>query len=301
MIVVAVVNTNRTRDFTPTNSTKDWNGNEQRYLRESGGGKEFTSFLEKELVPYIDSKYPTEQYRMLVGHSFGGLLVVNTLVEQPSLFNAYVAIDPSLWWDEKVVLKKAATAIQKDRIGDRKLFLAVADTVLASDNVTHSRANIAFAKMLEGQESTSLTWKYYKGENHFTVPLVAENDALRRLLEYEPLPIPEEGVESHAFHADFVRQHYTRISDKVGYRMLPPEDMIFSFALACFYRKMPEKEYGFLKLNMESYSNSYNVYKSLGQYYEKLGDKVKAIYFYEKAITIKENPETMDKLAKLRQ
>ncbi|MCC9168991.1 alpha/beta hydrolase-fold protein [Pontibacter harenae] len=300
MIVVAVVNTDRTRDFTPTSSTKDWNGNEQRYLRNSGGGNKFTSFLEKELIPYIDSKYPTEQYRMLVGHSFGGLLVVNTLVEKPALFNAYVAIEPSLWWDDKVVLKKAVTAIQKDRIGNRKLFLAVADTVQASDNVAHIRANIAFARMLEKQKNTSLTWKYYKGENHFTVPLMAENDALRTLLKYEPLPIPGEGVEASAFHADYVRQHYTYLSDKVGYKMLPPEDMVFSFALACMNRKIPEKAYGFLKLNMENYPNSYNVYSSMGQYYERLGDKGKAIEFYEKALTIKDYPETINKLVKLR-
>lgn len=299
MIVVAVVNTNRTRDFTPTSSTKDWNGNEQRYLRSSGGGKEFTSFLEKELIPYIDSKYPTGQYRMLVGHSFGGLLVVNTLIENSTLFNAYVAIDPSLWWDDEVVLKKAATGIHKGRIGDRKLFLAVADTVQASDNVVHIRANTAFARMLEKQKNPSLTWKYYKGENHFTVPLMAENDALRTLLKFEPLPIPEEGVESRTFDADFVRQHYIRISEKVGYKILPPEDMVFSFALACMNRKMPEKAYDFLKLNMESYPNSYNVYHSMGQYFERQGDKEKAIVFYKKALTIKDLPETHERLAKL--
>ncbi|GAB3540224.1 alpha/beta hydrolase-fold protein [Pontibacter brevis] len=299
MIVVAVMNTNRTRDFTPTNSTKDWNGKEQRYLRHSGGGKNFTAFLEQELIPYIDSKYPTEQYRMLVGHSFGGLMVVNTLVEKPALFKSYVAIDPSLWWDDKVVLNNAAKAIQEDRINDIKLFLAVADTVLASDDAAHVRANMALAKMLEKQHSASLTWKYYKGENHYTVPLMAENDALRTLLKYEPLPIPEAGVESPAFHADFVKKHYTHISDQVGYKMLPPEDLVFRFALACMYRKLPEKAYGFLKLNMVNYPNSYNVFDSMGEYYERQGDKVRAIESYEKALMIKEHPGTRAKLAKL--
>jgi uncharacterized protein len=299
MIVVAVLNTNRTRDFTPTNSTKDWNGNEQRYLRHSGGGKNFTEYLEKELIPYIDSKYPTEQYRMLVGHSFGGLMVVNTFVEKPNLFKSYVAIDPSLWWDDKVVLKSAAKAIQKDKINDTKLFLAVADTVLASDEVAHVRANMALAKLLEKQSNASLTWKYYKGENHFTVPLMAENDALRTLLRYEPLPIPEAGVESPTFNADFVKKHYTHISDQVGYRMLPPEALVFQFALACMYRQLPEKAHGFLKLNMENYPNSYNVFDSMGDYYERQGEKSKAIESYEKALKIKEHPQTKDKLIKL--
>jgi uncharacterized protein len=299
MIVVAIVNTNRTRDFTPTNSTKDWNGNEQRYLKYSGGGKNFTDFLQKELIPYIDSKYSTEQYRMLVGHSFGGLMVVNTFIEKPALFNSYVAIDPSLWWDDKVVLKNAATAIQKDKVGNKKLFLAVADTLQALDNVAHIRANLALAKLLEKQKNPSLTWRYYKGENHFTVPLLAENDALRTLLKYEPLQIPEAGVEAPSFHADFVKKHYTHISSQVGYEMLPPEDLIFRFALACMYRQLPDKEYSFLKLNMENYPNSFSVFDSMGEYYERQGDKARAIKLYEKALTIKQYPETKAKLSKL--
>ncbi|MCJ8166060.1 tetratricopeptide repeat protein [Pontibacter sp. E15-1] len=51
---------------------------------------------------------------------------------------------------------------------------------------------------------------------------------------------------------------------------------------------------------MENYPNSYNVYSSMGQYYERLGDKIKAIEFYEKAVTIKEYPETMNKIVELR-
>lgn len=86
MIVVGITNTNRSRDLTPTSDNTP----------NSGGGSQFMRFIEKELMPHIDSLYPTAPYRLFSGHSLGGLTVINTLITNPKLFNAYIAIDPSL-------------------------------------------------------------------------------------------------------------------------------------------------------------------------------------------------------------
>ncbi|PTX12240.1 hypothetical protein C8N40_11438 [Pontibacter mucosus] len=304
MIVVAVVNTNRTRDFTPTNSTKNWDGTEARYLRQSGGGEKFTAFLEKELIPYIDAKYPTEQYRMLVGHSFGGLLVTNTLVDKPELFNSYVAIDPSLWWDDKLVLKKAINDFKKGDLKGKKLYLALADSALTvkqdPTSTTHVRANMEFARLLDRQSSRSLRWKYYADENHFSLFLYAVNDAMRAFLAHEPLPIPEAGVQAATFNAQFVEEHYNSITTNFGYKVLPPESLVYSFALACLNRDLPDKALGFLQLNKTNYPQSFGVYDALGDYYSKKGDRKKAIEHFTKALSIRENPETLTKLNGLR-
>src|SRR2546423_11219025 len=84
MILVGIPNTDRTRDLTPTHVS----GGiylDSAFVRTSGGGENFTNFLEKELIPHIDSLYPTSPYRTLIGHSFGGLMVVNTLINHPQL------------------------------------------------------------------------------------------------------------------------------------------------------------------------------------------------------------------------
>ena len=94
IIVVGINNmgfNTRERDLTPTED-KNINAN-------SGGGENFISFIEKELIPYIESKYPTANYRIFSGHSLGGLAVVNAFFNHTKLFNAYIALDPSLWWD----------------------------------------------------------------------------------------------------------------------------------------------------------------------------------------------------------
>ena len=98
MIVVGILNTDRKRDLTPTHvASRLWIDDD--FARSFGGGEAFMSFIEKELIPHIDSLYPTNPYRMLIGHSLGGLTVINALVHHNNLFNSYVAIEPSMWWD----------------------------------------------------------------------------------------------------------------------------------------------------------------------------------------------------------
>src|SRR6478672_1871601 len=79
MIVVGIPNTNRTRDLTPTHIKSDQPMMDTNSSRNTGGGEQFVSFIEHELIPHIDSAYPTAPYKILVGHSFGGLTVMNII------------------------------------------------------------------------------------------------------------------------------------------------------------------------------------------------------------------------------
>src|SRR5690606_39393109 len=69
------LNVNRERDFTLTKlKTKRPN--------RMGGGRNFLNFIEKELIPFIDKNYRTEPNRILVGHSLGGLLTLNSYMDR---------------------------------------------------------------------------------------------------------------------------------------------------------------------------------------------------------------------------
>lgn len=128
MIVVGIVNTDRIRDLTPT---VDSSTNEL-----TGGGEAFTSFIEKELMPYVETKYPVTPYRMLIGHSIGGLLVVNTFLKHTSLFNSYIALDPSLWWDSKKLLNESHSILKQDKFKGKSLFLAIANSMKPGMDIT---------------------------------------------------------------------------------------------------------------------------------------------------------------------
>jgi predicted alpha/beta superfamily hydrolase len=99
MILVGISNkANRTRDLT-TSQIKSRRG---RTMAESTGGAErFTQFIEKELIPYIDKNHPTTPYRTLIGHSYGGLFTLNVLMNHQHMFENYIAIDPSIEWDNQ--------------------------------------------------------------------------------------------------------------------------------------------------------------------------------------------------------
>ena len=100
MIVVGIESTNRMRDFTFTVSENNPG---------SGGGKKFLDFIESELIPYIDSNYRTNSFRVLEGHSLGGLFTASCLIEEPDLFDGFIIMSPALWWNGEELTKKAKT------------------------------------------------------------------------------------------------------------------------------------------------------------------------------------------------
>lgn len=84
----------------------------------SGGADNFLTFINSELVPYINSKYSTTGKNVLFGHSYGGLFTVYTFLTHPQIFDSYIASDPALWWNEGYVLKLAEKKIRKE-VNDR--------------------------------------------------------------------------------------------------------------------------------------------------------------------------------------
>ncbi len=111
LIVIAIPNTNRNRDYTPTHSTIGNGGIEVPSLDVSGGGDRFLEFIGDELFPTIDAGFRTLPYRVLMGHSFGGLLTVHALQSAPGMFQSFISIDPSLWWDDQVLVDRARRGI----------------------------------------------------------------------------------------------------------------------------------------------------------------------------------------------
>jgi predicted alpha/beta superfamily hydrolase len=93
----------RTRDLT-TPSTAEI---DNRFSPGGGGADGFVSFIADELIPYVEKNYRTRPYRLLVGHSFGGLFAVYALITRPRLFNAFIAADPSLDWNNQAVVAQA--------------------------------------------------------------------------------------------------------------------------------------------------------------------------------------------------
>lgn len=108
-IVVGIPNDTLTRshNLTPPSSVAD------EMKDAEGGASEFLSFIVDEVAPWIEQRYRTETFRILIGHSYGGLFAMHTLLTRPEAFNAYLALDPSLWFDRQSFVTSVPAALRK--------------------------------------------------------------------------------------------------------------------------------------------------------------------------------------------
>jgi uncharacterized protein len=114
LIVVGVTNTDRTRDLTPAKSANKNAAGELQFPT-AGGADNFLKFFETELIPQIEKDYRVQPYRILAGHSFGGLFAIHAMITKPGLFNSYVAVSPSLQWENAEALKRAEDFLKNQK------------------------------------------------------------------------------------------------------------------------------------------------------------------------------------------
>lgn len=160
----------RTRDYTPTHTLRGGYG--EAFQRFSGEGPAFLEFLDKRLLPFIDGRYRTNGERALVGHSYGGLFVTFALLTRPELFNRYLAVSPSYWYDDRVVYRMEEKAATMRTDLNARVFL----TAGALENPPHTRIALAddlesFAKKLAGRgyPSLELESRLFPDETHNSV------------------------------------------------------------------------------------------------------------------------------------
>lgn len=169
-IIIAIENIDRERDFTVTKiKTKRPNT--------MGGGKIFLNFIENELIPYMDENYRTEPSRTLIGHSLGGLLTLNSYMDKNSIFNAYISIDPSIWWSDEM-MKNKVDSISSISL-HKKLYIATANQGEASYERNKKRHDNLYALIRrKSEDSLNVEIKYFEKENHRSVPLIAVYEGL---------------------------------------------------------------------------------------------------------------------------
>jgi uncharacterized protein len=285
MIVVAIPNTNRTRDLTPTHTDRDPDGKPQPGLAASGGMANFLGFIQKELIPRIEQRYRTAPYRVFVGHSLGGITTIDALYTMPETFNAYVAIDPSLWWDNRVLLKQARGKFSKPGLAGRTLYVGQANTITPGDTTlnVHYNSIVQFNSILEHFNASGLRYGYtfYPNDSHGSVPLIAEYDALRFIFDTYDVSLAQ-AIENPAYLAE----HFARASTALGYRIDPPEDMVDLVGHVALGRDSTAALKLF-EMNATLYPNSANAQLALGDFWLAKKDTVKARGFFEKAVALR--------------
>ena len=285
MIVVGVANTNRTRDLTPTQAAHDQRDRPQPGFANSGGNPKFLNFVTSELIPRIESSYRTEPYRILFGHSFGGITAINALYTLPTTFNAYIASDPALWWDKRSLLRQAPERFSKPGLAGRTLFVAQANTIEAADTIDIPYNSILrFNGILQQRNASGLRYgyKHYPDDNHSTVPLIAAYDGLRFIFGSYKVSIVEA-----AEHPDYIPEHFARISATLGYRVDPPEKLVDGVANLAYAFGYRDGSLRLFELNARLYPTSAYAQLELGEFWLERNDRAKALGYYEKALAMR--------------
>jgi len=184
-IVVGIASVDRRRDFTyPTTIEKD----KAKYPT-TGKSAQFISFLEKELQPYIEKNYRANASKTIIGQSLGGLLATEILLTKPSLFNKYIIVSPSLWWDNGSLLNKSVKPLTGDFKPALDVYIGVGkEGVVPGDNprVMEVDANLLADKIqVIKNKSVNVFFDYLPQETHATILHPAVLNALRLL---NPLP-----------------------------------------------------------------------------------------------------------------
>ena len=297
MVLVGISNDiNRVRDLTTSTITTKYG---MPFTEKNGEADNFRKFIETELIPFIENKYPVTNYRTLIGHSYGGLFTISTLINQPSLFANYLAIDPSLDWDDQKLLKEAQEIIATQNYNNKALFMSLngqlhmQNSQITIDNVMQdttdftlfARSNIAFSNLVKQNAKNGLTfeWKFYPKDIHGTIPFPSIMDGLISLFEWYQM---ENTDKINSFDTpkeellSIIKYREQKLKNHFEYSESPyPEELLIMSGYMNMDMQQLEKAKMYFELAMEYYPESANTYDSMADYFERNGDNDNALKY----------------------
>lgn len=281
MIVVGVGNRNRTRDLTPPT-------NDPRMRGAAGGADRFLTFLSDELIPHIDQTNRTLDYRVLVGHSFGGLFALHALTTRPEVFNGYISISPSTWWNQQALVAQLPAFLAKHRDLRASLYMTTGNE--GGEMLTSAQR---VAEILERDAPPTMQWQFHHmpAESHGSIPHRSLYDGLEAMFADLRLELDS----TMRTVADLERRYET-LSRKYGYTIPVTEPMINRLGYLLLARDLHQEAIAVFKANTERYPESANTFDSLGDGYEAAGDLQNARTSFARSVELarKNNDPVLD-------
>ena len=286
MIIVAITNVDRNRDYTPTKYLINLNGSSAiENHKTTGGSAKFLQFIEKELLPQVEIDYRTNGFKTLVGISHGGLLVGSAFLSKETTFNGFISMDPSFWWDNQHIVKQLEKT-DLNQIKNKRFYVSTADKFENFDRIPHvftaninSHENFNTTLKNKGFSPSKVALEYFKEENHWTVALLSLYNGMQFI--YRGLKMKNMSGSSIEEIVSYYKTNYNGA-------FLPTEREV-NIVGYNYIRIDVKKALRFFKLNVKNYPTSSNAFDSLGEAYMLLGDKKKAFKSYKKSFELDSN------------
>lgn len=313
MVIVGIENTNRTRDLTPSKGDSKHPFVAPGMVEASGGGDNFLRFIKEELKPYVEANYPVNSFEMLIGHSFGGLLAMHAFKHQPDLFDAYISIDPSMWWSQEKLLNEILESKWTNKHQGKMLYLGIANTLEEGMTVEealkdkgvmtgHFRGIMKLHDHIMTTKGDQIKYdgKYYEKDDHGSVPFITEYDALRFFFDFYKLVMgPQDFMNPAVDIAAKLEKHYKVVSEEMGLNILPDEFMVNQMGYNALQMQIFPKAKQLFELNTRNYPDSFNTFDSLGDYYLEVKDLENAKKCFQKAVDLNPDGPSKKKLEEI--
>ena len=316
MVIIGISNKkNRTRDLTTSKITTRY---DRPFNIENGGADLFLKFIKDELIPYVENKYNVTNYRTLIGHSFGGLFTINTLLNEPSLFANYVSIDPSLDWDNQKLIKQADSIMSKNDYSGKALYMSLSGQLhmqnkdVTIDNVTQdtsdftlfARSNIGFSNAIKKSKSNLFyKWQFYPNDLHGTISQSSIKDGLIALFEWyqmentDAINNPNTSIDELL---NIIKYREDKLFNHFGYSVPPyPEFLLDMSGYMNMDMEQLEKSKMYFEQAIKYFPDSANAYNSMAEYYINQNDKKQAILHLKKAFELSGNSDYNEKIKEL--
>ena len=269
MIVIAIPYIDydrRDRDLSPT-SVND--------RPPVAGADNFLAFLKEELIPFIEKNYRTNDFKILYGHSVGGLFTMYALFNYPDLFTAYIAGSPWFQTNNQYWLINIEKMAKERDLTDKFLFMTVGKEEAQFTIDTYKELE----KWMNSQSFDGLTWKsaWLEGDHG---SMVGRNIYDGLTFIFSGWKIPATLVRTRDVDAidDYVKTNKAKWG-KYGFEksLIIPEQRLNSWGYALIRMKELDKAIQLFEYTVKLHPKSFNALDSLAEGYLTKGDKENAI------------------------
>jgi len=281
MIIVAIESLDRARDLTPSYAGADSHAGANLDIPQSGGAPEFLEFLEKELIPFVESNFRTHPFRLLEGHSFGGLFSTYALMNKPELFDAFIIQAPALWWNKEEMTAQAKEFFQSDISLDKTVYFGTG----GAEGWGMRQELARYVDVIKQSTPKNFRWK------HEEIPGDEAHDDSRLLLNYYGLKFvfsdlkASEDLQKNYSDEAFLKGEQQLI-DKYGQNARRPATDYVNIIMELLNAENNLGAITVYKRAAEGYPKYIMILNALADLYEKTNQIDKAIETYKSAIEV---------------
>ncbi|WP_394193328.1 alpha/beta hydrolase-fold protein [Pseudoalteromonas atlantica] len=273
VIIVAIENTNRLRDFYPT-----VNKEPQGPVGEGGGAAKFLAFFEQELIPLVNKNYRTHNYKVIAGASAGGVFALYALQAKPELFQAHIAYSPAVWWNYGASVKSTKSFIAKNKELNSYVYMNIGEEA----GIMRERYD-ELQQSLQSYKVRGLRFfsDAFDGISHNLTSAAGAFNAYYHLFLPKQMPISALTDEVAS-----INTYYKTLSQQWGEQVSPPDRAVRLLGYNLTDSKQFTRAIEVFKYNIKNYPKSVDALSALSYGYEMQGDTRQALAQMESALAI---------------